>query len=141
MFPEDVGSVAVINFANRDYYKGVEFSLTEAVKKEIEWRTPYKVTSRSKADTILTGEIVRINQRPISRRRQGGLPQDLEYQIVVNFEWKNLRSGKILRKRVGMEVVAPYQPARPIGEPLTLGQDRAVQRVADRVVSVMKSDL
>lgn len=141
IFLEDVGTVAVINFANRTYYKDVEFSLTEAIKKEIEWRTPYKVTERAKADTILTGEIVRIEQRMLSRRPQGGLPQDLEYQIVVTFQWKDLRNGKALRNRQGMQVVAPYQPARPISEPQAMGQDRTVQRVADRIVSVMKSDL
>ncbi len=141
VYPEQVSTVAVINFGNRAYYQGVEFSLTEAVKKEIEWRTPYKITGRDRADTILTGEIIAIRQNVLSRRREGGLPQDLEYRIIVNFEWKDQRSGDVLRKRVGMEVVAPFQPARPVGQPLTLGEDRAVQFVAERVVAVMKADL
>jgi len=141
IFPEDVGTVAVEAFDNRVYYRGVEFYLTEAVKKQIEVRTPYKVTRIEGADTVLTGEIVRIAQSTLSRRRGTGLPQDVEYRVVVNFEWKDLRSGDIIRQRRGMEVVAPYGPARQIGEPQTMGQHRAVQRVAERVVSVMMADM
>ena len=142
IFPEDVGTVAVEAFENQAYYnRGVEFFLTEAVKKEIEWRTPYKVTRAEGADTVLTGEIVQISQTTLSRRRGGGLPQDVEYRVIVNFEWKDMRSGDVLRQRRGMEVVAPYGPARQIGETQTLGQHRAVQRVAERVVSVMMADM
>ena len=141
LFPKDVGTVAVPIFENLAYYKDVEFALTEAVVKEIEWRTPFQVAREGAADSVLNGEIVRITQSTLSRRRRGGLPQDVEYRIIVNFEWKDLRSGKILRQRRGMEIAAPYSPAREIGQTISLGQRRAVQRVAERVVDIMRTDL
>lgn len=141
LYPEDVSTVAVNIFGNRSFYRGAEFSLTEAIVKQIEWRTPYKVVDRSRADTIISGKITEITQRSLSRRRQGGLPQDVEYRMVVDFQWKDLRSGQVLRKRDGMEIVAPFAPAVQVGEQLSMGQDRAVQRVAETVVSVMKADL
>ena len=134
-------TVAVPIFENQAYYRGVELGLTEALKKQIEWRTPYKVVVQQRCDTVLSGQIDRITQGTLSRRRDGGLPQDMEYRIIVSFEWKDLRSGKILRQRVGMEVVAPYVPAHPVGETLAVGQYRAVQRVAERIVSVMIDDM
>ena len=141
IFPDDVATVAVPIFTNRSFYQGVQFDLTEAIKKQIEWRTPYKVVNRARADTILTGQIVRITQSVLSRRRQGGLPQDVEYQMMVNFEWKDLRTGRILRQQSGRLIAAAYGPARQIGESQALGRQRMVVRVAEKVVSAMKAEL
>src|SRR5881398_2965320 len=60
LYREDVRTVAVPIFKNKDYRRGVEFSLSKAVVNQIEMRTPYKVVDRGKADTILEGEIVDI---------------------------------------------------------------------------------
>jgi len=137
----DVGTVAVPIFGNRAYYKDVQFNLTEAIKKEIEWRTPYKVVAEKSADSVLNGEIVSIQQVTVSRRREGGLPQDVEYRIVVSFEWKDLRSGKVLRERRGMQIASTYSPARQIGQTIGHGQRWAVHRTAQSIVDVMRADL
>jgi len=141
LYLENITTVAVDGFGNKSFYQGVELGLTEAIIKEIELRTPYKVTARSSAETVVTGEITQIQQGPLSRRRAGGMVQDVEYQIFVNFEWKDIRSGEVLRQRLGMMVSAGFMPAIQTGETLTHGQNRAVQRVAERVVSVMKGSL
>ncbi len=141
LYFKDIRSIAVEGFGNKTFYQGVEFALTEAVIKEIELRTPYKVTARTIADSILTGEITRIDQRPRSRREQGGMVQDVEYQIVVNFEWKDVRSGEVLRQRLGLMVSSGFIPAMQVGETLTRGQNRTVQRAAERIVGVMKGDM
>ena len=53
-------TVSVPIFDNQSFYQDVEFDLTEALVKEIELRTPYKVTGADRADTILQGEIVSV---------------------------------------------------------------------------------
>jgi len=141
LYPANVSTVAVDGFTNHCFYQGVEIALTEALIKEIELRTPYKVTARSRADSVITGEILQIRQEPRSRRRTGGLVQDVEYRIVVSFEWKDIRSGKIIRQRVGMMVSAGFLPANEVGETLIRGQNQAVQRVSGRIVSIMKADM
>ncbi len=135
VYPADVSSVQVNILANRTFYRGVEFDLTEALIKEIELRTPYKVISTDGADTVLEGTIVNISQHLLSRRRDGGLPQELEVQMMVDFTWRNVRTGQILADRKGLAVVGRYVP--PVGETLTLGQNEAIQKMATQIVSSM----
>lgn len=137
LFPAEVRTVAVPIFANRSFYQGVEFDLTEAVVKEIELRTPYKVVPADRADTILEGTVVSVDQTLLTRQAVGGVPQEMEVRLVVNYEWKDLHSGRLLRQREGFESVGRYIPTRPVSEPYPLGQHEAVQRLATQIVSVM----
>jgi hypothetical protein len=140
LFPAEVRSVAVPIFQNRTFYQGLEFEVTEAIIKEIELQTPYKVTGQGSADTILEGSIVDVRQHRLSRTRDGGLVQELEFAILLSFEWRNLRTGKVLRRRDGMEVVGRYVPTRPVGEPVDVGQHMAATAIAQGIVSAMRSD-
>lgn len=135
VYPQEVRSVQVKMFGNRTFYRGVEFDLTEALVKEIELRTPYKAVSATSADTLLEGTIVNISQQMISRRRHGGLPQEMEIQMLVDYTWRNARTGEILADRKGLAVVGRYVPA--LGEPLPQGQNEAVQKMATQIVSTM----
>ena len=140
LFPENVHTVAVPIFENLSFYQGLEFDLTEALIKEIELRTPYKVTGPREADTILQGTIVEMAQNRLSRTATGDLPQELETRLTVDFEWKQIRAGEILRQRRGLEAVERYVPARPIAEPFEVAQHQTVARMARQIVSVMASD-
>lgn len=140
LFRTDVRTVAVPILENRSYYQGIELDLTEALIKEIELRTPYKVTSSSEADTILQGVIVSVQQTRLSREKSGGVPQELEMRITVDYEWKNLHTGQVLRSREGFAGVGRYAPTRPISEPLEIGQHATVQRLATAMVSTMVAD-
>lgn len=135
VYPQDVSSVQVKMFNNRTFYRGVEFDLTEALVKEVELRTPYKVVSSTAADTILEGTIVNITQQQLSRRRHGGLPQEMELQLMVDYTWRNVRTGKVLSDRKGLVVVGRYVPT--LGEPLPQGQNEAIQKMATQIVSNM----
>src|SRR3954468_5856679 len=89
LYREDVRTVAVPIFKNKDYRRGVEFSLSKAVVNQIEMRTPYKVVAREKADTILEGEIVKIELHTLSESTRSAIPQEQLYDIRVNFTWKD----------------------------------------------------
>lgn len=132
IYPTEVSSVQVKMFGNRTFYRGTEFELTEALVKEIELRTPYKVVSDAAADTVLEGTIVSITQTQLSRRRNGGLPQEMEMQFLVDFTWRNLRTGQVMADRKGLAVVGRYVP--PAGETLSAGQHEAIQKLASQIV-------
>ena len=139
IFPEDVQTVTVQTFQNKTFYKGVQFELSEALIKQIELETPYKAVSGS-ADTLVEGVITDIQQRKLSRTSTGGLVQEVEVRIVVNFQWKDQRTGKLLRQRKGFVGVGRHVLTRPIGESFPTGQHGAVQRLAQQIVSTMRSD-
>lgn len=140
LFNTEYQSVAVPIFQNKTFYRGFELDLTEALIKEIELRTPYKVTATNTAQTVLEGQIVSITQRPLSRTQEGGLVQEMELQMVVNFLWKQQSDGKTLRRTDGIIATGRYVASSPIGEPQSTGGHLATQEMAKRIVDSMRSD-
>ena len=140
MFPQEFQSISVPIFENKTFYQGYEFDVTEAVCKEIELRTPYKVTSLEGADTQLKGSIVSVNQVLLSTTSEANLPQELEYRIFIDFEWKNLRTGKVIRDRKGFEAVGRYVPTAGVNEFGAVGQHEAAQALATAIVGAMRAD-
>lgn len=140
LYPEGVRTIAVPVFDNRSFYRGVEFELTEALVKQIELRTPYKVTGADAADTILLGTITGVSQRRTSRIRDGGVPQDMEVRVTVDFDWKNQRSGDTLTRRKGLVAAGRYIPTRPVGETLQTAEHDAVQRMTEQIIASMGAD-
>ena len=140
LYPQGIQTVGVRIFKNKTFYRGAEFDLSEALIKQIELHTPYKAVSTT-GDTLLEGTITDIRQNRLSRRSTGGLVQEVEVRIVVDFHWKDERSGQVLRQRRGLTAVGRWVPASPIGEPFEVGQHAAVQRLADQIVATMRSGL
>lgn len=140
LFPEDVGTVSVSILENRDFYREVEFDVTEALIKEIELRSPYKVVRRANADTELTGTILSVRQGVVSRSFDGGLPQEVQVTVSLSFEWKDLRSGQVIRKRDRIVGQSTYAPTRPMSQPFRTAQHSAAAALAREVVSVMRDD-
>lgn len=140
MYPDNIASVGVPIFDNRTPYREFEFDLTEALIKEIELRTPYKVVHPSKAQTIVQGVVTNVNQRVLSQRSIGGVPEEVEVTMVVNFEWKNTQTAEILRDRKGLPATARHVPTRPLGEPFEVAQHRIVEIMAQRIVDAMRKD-
>lgn len=132
LYRGDVKTVAVPIFANRTYYRGVEFQLTEAIAKQLEAHTPYKIVSRAKADTVLEGEIIRVRVRTVSNDRISQVPQEQLYSVRVNFTWKDLRTGRILTDEKDFEQAAPYYPT--LGEGQFTGEQQNVERLALAIV-------
>ena len=62
-YATDIRTVHVPTFDCADYRRGYELQLTEAVQKQIQLRTPYRLAKEPGADTRLTGRIVSIDKR------------------------------------------------------------------------------
>jgi hypothetical protein len=139
LYPEEYQTVAVPIFENRTFYREFEFALSEALVKQLESRTPYKVASPGTADTMLSGAITEVEQNTFSRTPEAGLPQQQELRVVVNFEWRDLDTGRTLRSRRGFEAVSRYAPTRPVSDPLETARHRAVEDLARSIVSTMQA--
>ncbi len=140
LYRQDVNTVAVDILANRSFYRGVEFDVSEALVKEIEAHTPYKVVAHGAADTLMTGTIRSVDQGVLSRTRDGGVPQEVQVTVVAGFEWKDQRSGQVIRKRGSVTGTGEYIPTMPVGEPFEIARHRAAAELARQVVSIMRSD-
>jgi len=130
----DYSSVAVDIFKNETFDRQIEFGLAEALVKEIERKTPWKVTGRGKADTALTGAIVDFERRVLTK-----LPDDdtLELQVVlvVDYTWKDLKSGKVLRQG---RLRQPGEAVIAVDESEATAAREAFQDIAERIVEKME---
>ncbi len=139
VFPTSVSTVAVPIFENRSFVRDVEFELTDALIKEIESRTPYKVVPASRADTILSGQIRRVELDQLSKSPLTGLSEEVIVSVTIDFQWKDQRTGRTLVERGSFTGHGLFVPSRPSSEPIELGEFAAVQQLARDIVAEMRS--
>lgn len=141
-FRQDVATVAVPMWTRGPnlYRRELETRLTEAIVKRIELDTPYKVVSKDRADTELRGMIKKVDQRVLSKNPDTGRARELEATFIVEFTWKDLRSGKDLVTRKDFRVAANYIPESPLAETFFDGSEDAINRLAKRIVETMEAD-
>jgi hypothetical protein len=140
LYPANVSSVAVPIFTSKSYVRNVEFELTDALIKQIEATTPYKVTSENHADTIILGQVREVELNQLSKSRLTGLSEEVVVGVTIDFQWKDLRSGKVLVERKSFSGHGLFVPSRPTGEPIEIGEFAAVQQLARDIVDQMRSD-
>jgi hypothetical protein len=133
---QDIHSVALPVFTTRDYHRGVEYELSDALAKKVEEFTPYKVEPKERADTILEGEIISITPTTLTLNPFTATPQEQQYSVIVNFTWKDLRTGKILVSRQAFEQATTYFPY--LGEGQNIASESAVEKLALGIVNEME---
>ncbi len=140
LYRQDIKTVAVPIWRRSDkvYRRELETRLSEALIKRIELDTPWKVTDKSKADTILEGTIVAVTQRVLSFNPREGEPRDAQLRILVNFTWKDLRTGEILANEKRFRDSDVYHVAEPFDEDFFTGANGAVNRLALGIVRRME---
>ena len=75
---------------------GIENELTQAVIREVESKTPFKVLpANAEADTELTGVITSFTKGIINRNQLNEV-REAETYLTVEVVWKDLRTGEIL---------------------------------------------
>ncbi len=136
LFDESIKSVEVRIFSTKEFRRGLEFELAEALVRRIEADTTYKVLSGGRADTVLEGQLISVPQTVLASQYSSGLPAEKQQQLRISFIWKDRRSGKILAKSDNLRVVAEYTP--PVGETFYTGQQELMNKMARKIVSQMR---
>lgn len=143
LFPPDIHTVYVPMFTSDSFRRNLGERLSEAVKKEIENRTPYKLVNSPEADSILSGRIVRDTKR-LTVETPTDEPRELEIDFVVEVTWVD-RRGELLRQQgvplppavVQFSAAAPVRPET--GQSIMTGQQEVIQRLAVQIVDLMES--
>ena len=145
LFPANVGTVHVPIFESNSFRRGLGERLTEAVVKEIERRTPYKVIGNSyEADSVLSGLILHDSKKVLIETRTDE-PRELELNFVVEVRWLNRRGQEI---RQSQEI--PLQPelvdinqttliVPEAGQSVATAQQRAIDDLAAQIVGMMEA--
>jgi hypothetical protein len=139
LYPTNFRSVAVPIFENSTMTRNIEFMLTDAVIKEIQSRTQYRILGEQYADTLLTGTIKSVDLQMLSQSRNTGLANEMLVKVIIDFEWLNLIQGGRITGRQNFATSAVFIPSRPSSEPFEVGEFAVVQQLASDIVDQMQA--
>lgn len=143
LYAPDVTTVYVPMIESTSFRRDLGERLTEAVVKEIELKTPFKVVGRSDADSVLSARLVSDSKR-VTIENQNDDPRALEMAMNVEVTWLNRRRTPI---RLPTTLPLPVE-LLPVGNVSTLlpetgqsvatAQQQAIERLAQQIVSTME---
>jgi hypothetical protein len=142
LFPPDITTVYVPMIESHSFRPDLGEALTEAVCKEIEKQTPYKVVGNPNADSILTVRLIQDAKRVIVINKfDEARSTEVNYQCQVT--WAS-RKGSTLYEGavplppqfVGVDASGPYIPE--YGQSYITAQNDAMQKLAKQVVGLME---
>lgn len=143
LFPQDIQTVYVPVFESDSLRRHLGERLTEAVCKEIERRTPYKVVNDSNADSVLTGRIIGDRKNVVINTLTGD-PRELQISLHVQVTWVD-RRGALLRDETAIplppevaDVSASANLVPEVGQSVATAQQEAIRRVAQQIVNLME---
>jgi len=118
-YDTSIHTVRVPIFKNVTFYRGLEFELTQAIVREIEAKTPYKVVGEGcAADTELSGTIVNVT-KTILNRNQLNEVREAETLLGAEIACRDRCSGQMLSPSItGRDAPPPIPPDLPPGAPL-----------------------
>ncbi len=143
MFPPGVETVYVPVFECKSYRRELGVELTEAVIKEIERRTPFKVVPSTSADTILTGTITTETKHLLFESLTGD-PREMEVSLAVKVSWTYQRGGEVQAippvpvPEAVVNVSAANGVVPEVGHSIATSHQAAIKRLAEQIVSLME---
>jgi Lipopolysaccharide-assembly len=144
LYAADVATVYVPMIESDSYRRDLGERLTEAVVKEIELKTPYKVVSTPDADSILSARLLTDTRRRII---QNGFSDSRvsETELRAEVNWVNRRRQPLAPVQVipiPAELLAINQTSNLIpeaGQSVATSTQQAIQRLAQQIVGTMEA--
>jgi len=144
LYAPDVTTVYVPMIESDSYRRDLGERLTEAVIKEIELKTPYKVVSTPDADSILSARLITDTRRTIIENAFDD-PRLSEVELRAEVTWLNRRRLPIAPTQalaVPPELVVIGQTTNlipEVGQSVATSQQQAIERLAQQIVSTMEA--
>ena len=131
-------------FQSNSFRRNLGERLTEAVVKQIESTTPYKVVSEPNADSVLTGRIVGEHKSVLVPDLSGNA-REIQVAMTVQVSWVD-RRGRMLRedKTVPLpaelvDVTGTGNVVPEVGQSIATAQQQAICRMAEQIVGLMEN--
>lgn len=143
LFRPGIRTVHVPVVRNETFRHDLGVRLSEALVKEIENRTPYKVTGDPNADSTLTCRVVSESKRVLTETDTDD-PRALDAAVSVRATWTG-RAGELLMQNSvipsGDLAISFGQDARFVpeaGQSIDSATQVAIENLAERIVSQME---
>jgi Lipopolysaccharide-assembly len=144
LYAPDVATVYVPMIDSDSYRRDLGERLTEAVVKEIELKTPYKVVSTPDADSILSARLLTDTRKTLVKNAFDD-PRVAENEIRAQVTWLNRRRQPLAPAQMIVlppELVAMSATSNVIpeaGQSVATAQQQAIQRLAQQIVATMEA--
>lgn len=139
-YDENVQTISAPIFDNITFHHGLEAYLSEAIVKEIHRSTPWAVTGEQGAETTLTGTITEVRLQRLSTDNDSGFVSEVAVDMAVDFTWRDNRTGETILSRRNFRAVGSFAPGPGAREPIELGEQAAIERLAKSIVGELRSD-
>ena len=144
LFQPGIRTVHVPIVRNETFRPDLGVRLSEALVREIETRTPYKVTCDPNADSTLTCRVVNESKRVLTETNNDD-PRALDAAVSVRATWIG-RGGEVLMQNSvvpsGSLDIKFSQDARFVpeaGQSIDSATQEAIEDLAQRIVSQMET--
>jgi hypothetical protein len=144
LYPAHIRTVYVPIFDSSSFRPNLGERLTEAVQKEIELKTPYKVVHDPDADSVLSGRIVGETKRLVVGSLSGD-PREVQVNLQVEVSWID-RWGEAIRQTEPIplpteitDVGASAGVVPEVGQSVAVAQQKAIGRLAEQIVALMEA--
>jgi Lipopolysaccharide-assembly len=156
LIPADIESVNVMIVGNNTFWRFSEkvqnlsptrtessprpahpmtVTLTRRISEEIVRRTHLKLKNGETADSILEARILDVDHKTIQRDGKDNLTRG-EMSIVVEFTWRDRRTGRVIASRGGISRATEYNLDQ--NESTTTAAGRSFYYIAERIVEGMQ---
>jgi hypothetical protein len=143
LYRPDIRTVHVPIVQSDSFRRNLGERLTEQICKQVELKTPYKLTDADSADSILTARIVSESKRVLATN---GLDEarDIETDFFVQVRWVDRRGDLIMSHTdvpvqpllINVSQATNFVPEG--GQSLVTSHEEALLRLADQIVGQLE---
>jgi hypothetical protein len=143
-YAPNVRTVHVPVFKTESFRRGFELQLTEAVQRQVQTTTPYRLANEPMADTRLIGRIVEITKRSVNQNKYDD-PRELELAMAVEVRWEECSTGRVLRQQtfplnaMATQAITQVTFAPEAGQSLATATKDACDQLSAQIVQLMEA--
>jgi hypothetical protein len=144
LYPAHIRTVYVPTFDTSSFRRDFGERLTEAVIKEIELKTPYKVVNTPDADSALTAYIVNEGKQVVAKDRYND-PRQVAVNMAIQVNWIDRRGqmigpgGAVSLPPDAAMVTGSADMTAEVGQSVATTQQQAIHRTAEQIVAMMEA--
>ncbi len=143
LYNPNIRTIYIPIIRNETFRHNLGVQLTEALQKEVELRTPYKVVANPSADSTLTCRVTSQTKRVIVEANTDE-PRALENMLSVELTWTDRQGNLLMENRfvpqgeLAFFFIQGSDLVPEGGQSIATSQMRAVEQLAQQIVSQME---
>ena len=144
LYRNDVQTIHVPIIKSDSFRPELGVMLTETIQKEIERRTPFKLTNIETADSVMTCRLTSDSKRVVSQTKTHE-PRLLKSVLTVEVKWVDRRGTPLIETRFLPPGELTFYFAEnddfvpEAGQSISTANQRVVERLANHIVDQMES--